>query len=145
VSTANVLPQTLDNLNEILSVVFIGPGKYKKECLENLSYGLLLAHSINMSIGFPKVLIAVAACCQPKVGSLHLQNENGGSTCNIYVKRSNDKNSLPLAKQRRCQDAVLFKLPLFTSILTVQKTSPINRTHNMFHIHKPIVWDFYSD
>ncbi|KAF8228866.1 hypothetical protein L208DRAFT_1072063, partial [Tricholoma matsutake] len=36
VSTATVLPQTPDHVNKMLSVVFIGPGKYKKECLKNM-------------------------------------------------------------------------------------------------------------
>jgi hypothetical protein len=36
VSTASVLPRTPDHINEMLSVVFIGPGKYKKDCLKNM-------------------------------------------------------------------------------------------------------------
>ena len=36
ISTASVLPRTPDHVNQMLSVVFIGPGKYKKDCLKNM-------------------------------------------------------------------------------------------------------------
>ncbi|KAF8231122.1 hypothetical protein L208DRAFT_1278729, partial [Tricholoma matsutake] len=36
ISTASVLPRTPDHVNQMLSVVFIGPGKYKNECLKNM-------------------------------------------------------------------------------------------------------------
>ena len=36
ISTASVLPRTPNNVNDMLSVVFIGSGKYKKECLKNM-------------------------------------------------------------------------------------------------------------
>ncbi|PPQ75657.1 hypothetical protein CVT26_001814 [Gymnopilus dilepis] len=36
VSTAEVLPRTPDNVNGMLSVVFIGPGKYKADCLKHM-------------------------------------------------------------------------------------------------------------
>ena len=36
ISTASVLHRTPNNVNNMLSVVFIGPGKYKKECLKNM-------------------------------------------------------------------------------------------------------------
>lgn len=35
-STASVLPRTPDDVNGMLSVVFIGPGRYKKDCLYNM-------------------------------------------------------------------------------------------------------------
>ena len=34
VSTATVLPCTPDDVNDMLSVIFIGPGKYKPDCLK---------------------------------------------------------------------------------------------------------------
>jgi hypothetical protein len=37
VSTATVLPRTPDDVNDMLSVVFIGPGKYKPDCLKTCS------------------------------------------------------------------------------------------------------------
>ena len=36
VSTATVLPRTPDDVNDMLSIVFIGPGKYKPDCLKNM-------------------------------------------------------------------------------------------------------------
>jgi len=36
VSTASVLPRTPDHVNGMLSIIFIGPGKYKKDCLKNM-------------------------------------------------------------------------------------------------------------
>ena len=34
ISTASVLPFTADAVYDLLSVIFIGPGKYSKECLK---------------------------------------------------------------------------------------------------------------
>jgi hypothetical protein len=36
ISTASVLPRTPNNVNDMLSVVFIGAGKYKREYLKNI-------------------------------------------------------------------------------------------------------------
>ncbi|KAF8223882.1 hypothetical protein L208DRAFT_1128042, partial [Tricholoma matsutake] len=36
ISTASVLPRTPDHIDKMLSVVFIGPGKYKRDCLKNM-------------------------------------------------------------------------------------------------------------
>ena len=36
VSTVSVLPRTPDHVNQMLLVVFIGPGKYENECLKNM-------------------------------------------------------------------------------------------------------------
>ena len=36
VSTATVLPCTPDDVNDMLSVIFIGPEKYKPDCLKNM-------------------------------------------------------------------------------------------------------------
>lgn len=35
-STASVLPRTPDNINGLLSVVFIGPGRFKSDCLQSM-------------------------------------------------------------------------------------------------------------